>query len=287
MEKFTYSNSAVNPLVAYNSIHLDKDLGDLPYTSINKIEESHKNFNFSPFPVKNITRQKSQINLLKGLFSIILLLCFNISTLIAQTGISSVDAAYSNVDDATNDFSNSGNGTNGAYSAATTYNLSFSTTTSTNNDYLINSGFVAGGATYNTAALVDLFFVRRNGLTDGNANRQIIWFETESVTGTDVKLNPTYTPSVEDSFRSFRLNIGSDNTFVNTGSQQSNNIERFDYVNSRALKTATPDNAGFAVFERNGNDPFKIAVITAIDGVGNPTAFGTLLNVTTGSYGAN
>ena len=233
--------------------------------------------------ITNLFPRSKNNFLLKTFFLVIFLTSFQ--SLLAQSGITSIDAAYTDVDDATNDFSNTGNGTNGAYANGTTYNLSFSTTTTTNNDYLINSGFNVGATTYNTVALVDIFFVRRNGLTDGNANRQIIWFETESVTGTDVNLNPTYTPSVEESFRSFRLNIGSDNTFVNTGSPQSNNIERFDYVNSRALTTATPNNAGFAVFERNGNDPFKIAAITAIDGAGNATAFGTLLNVTTASYG--
>ena len=211
----------------------------------------------------------------------------------SQTGISSLNASYTNVNDATNDFSNTGNGTNGAYAAGTTYNMTFSSASTTNNDYLINptNSFVAGGNTFNAVGLVDTFFVRRNGLTNGNAFRQIIWFEEEtaSPTGTNgVELNPTYSPTVEDSFRSFRLNIGSDNTFVNSGSAQSNNIERLDYVNTRALTTATPNNAGFAVFERNGNDPFIMAAVTGIDVNGNPTAFGSLLSIPASAYnGAN
>ncbi|MBP2832233.1 hypothetical protein J8281_08550 [Aquimarina sp. U1-2] len=205
----------------------------------------------------------------------------------SQIAINSISASYKDVNDNSNDYSIVGNGTNGNYNAGTTYDLEFSTTTTTENDYTIDGNIVAGGITYNTVALIDGFYVRRNGTTDGQSNRQILWFERESASGNLRKLKPTYTGSIEESFRSFRLNIGSDNTFVNTGNAQRNNIERLDYVNSEPLSTPNPANAGFAIFERDGNDDFKIAGITSVDGSGQPNGFTSLLTVNTSSYGPN
>ncbi len=219
------------------------------------------------------------------------ILCFCLSflttslSIYSQVGITSLSASYKDVNDSSNDYSIQGNGTNANYAAGTTYNLQFSSNTTTDNDYTIDNGFIADGTTYTTVALIDGFIVRRNGTTDGQSNRQILWFETESSSGNNRVLKPSYTSSIEDSFRSFRLNIGSDNTFVNSGSAQSNNIERFDYVNSIPLSTPNPGNAGFAIFERNGNDAFRIAGITSVDSSGEPDGFTPLLTVNTSSYG--
>ncbi|TPN81780.1 immunoglobulin domain-containing protein [Aquimarina algicola] len=229
--------------------------------------------------MKKITR------VLSGFKMPVLLFLFSFFSTFGQTGITSLSASYKDINDSSNDFSNVGNGTNPGYSSATTYNLLFSTNTTIENDYTIDGSFVAGGTTYNTVILIDQFEVRRNGTIDGQSNRQILWFERESTSGTTINLRPSYVASVEESFRGFRLNIGSDNTFVNTGSNQSNNIERFDYINSSPLSTNTTANAGFAIFERDGNDSFKIAAITGLDAFGEPNAFTPLLTVNTAAYG--
>ncbi|MCM5664203.1 hypothetical protein [Galbibacter mesophilus] len=213
----------------------------------------------------------------------------------AQTPIESINASYVDVNNSSNDYTIKGNGSHPNYAAGTDYTLQFSTSNTTQNNYELSktASFVAGGKTFDAAFLVDKFFVRRNGTAGGNQRRQILWFERENTNNsTNTRaLRPSYAGSIEESFRSLRLNIGSDNTFVNPGgdgsggSAQVNNIERFDYINSEGISTATPANAGFAVFERNGNDPFKIAAVLSIDADGNPTKYGTLKAIPASAFG--
>ncbi len=224
--------------------------------------------------------KKITFNITGFQFIFSLLLVISSSAVFSQQPITALPTAgYIDVNDASNNYSIPGNGSNANYPAGTIFDLEFSSTTTTDNDFVLGTNLVAGGVTWNITGLVTDFFVRRNGAVNGNTNRQILWFETESATGNTRVLRPSYTPSVEESFRGFKLNIGSDNTFVNQGSAQSNNIERFDYVNARGFRTATPANAGFPIFERNGNDPFRIAIVTNIDAAGNPTAFGGIVNI--------
>ncbi|QLE00616.1 immunoglobulin domain-containing protein [Galbibacter sp. BG1] len=231
-----------------------------------------------------------------AIISCVIFLALTPKLVSGQTPIQTINASYVDVNNSTNDYTIKGNGSHPNYATSTDYILEFSTSSTTENNYELSktASFTTGtgtsAVTYDAAFLVDKFFVRRKGLVDGNSKRQILWFEretTDNSTNTR-KLRPTYAGSIEESFRSLRLNIGSDNTFVNptgSGSAQVNNIERFDYINSEGISTATPQNAGFAVFERNGNDPFKIAAVLSIDGDGNPTSFGPLKTVAADKYG--
>jgi hypothetical protein len=83
------------------------------------------------------------------------------------------------------------------------------------------------------------------------------------------------------------INRGSDNVFNNdpNSDRTSNNIERVDFVYFDGLATEELSYAGFLIAERGGNDPFKIAAITAIDADGTPLAYGPIISVGTGSYG--
>ena len=83
------------------------------------------------------------------------------------------------------------------------------------------------------------------------------------------------------------INRGSDNVFNNdsTSDLTYNNIERLDCIYRLGTASLDPSKAGFLITERGGNDPFKIAAITAIDASGNPTAFGPVLSVATSAYG--
>ncbi|MCF8714101.1 hypothetical protein JM658_04600 [Joostella atrarenae] len=231
----------------------------------------------------------------KGMLVFVLVMFFyNVN---AQKAITNINASYVNVTNAATNYQINGNGSHGNYSSGTNYNLEFGRIDNAQNNYELSktASFVADGKTYDAAFLVDKFFVRRNGTANGtvsgNKKRQILWFEKESSgnSGANRRLRPTYAGSIEESFRSLRLNIGSDNTFVNytgSGSAQVNNIERFDYINSEGISTSTPQNAGFAVFERNGNDPFKIAAVLSIDENGNPLTFGALKQIANNAYGS-
>ncbi|MGY6530369.1 MAG: hypothetical protein ACXITR_10620 [Cyanobacterium sp.] len=85
------------------------------------------------------------------------------------------------------------------------------------------------------------------------------------------------------------INRGSDNIFGNTGDggttpqteRNNNNIERVDFVATGGLSapSAALSQIGFLILERGGNDAFKIAPITAIDGQGNPTAYGNVVSI--------
>jgi len=66
-------------------------------------------------------------------------------------------------------------------------------------------------------------------------------------------------------------------------SNERNNIERIDFTFSSGLIAPTTgtelENSGFLVTEKNANNPMVMAVITAVDGSGNPTSYGSLIKV--------
>ena len=204
--------------------------------------------------------------------------------------ITAVSASYIDVNDASNDYSSVGTGNSAEYRDDTIYNLFFSTTTTTDNNYVIEptNSISAVGTTFDFATQADLVFVRRvdNGAVTGV--KDIIWAEQESRSGVVTRLRPSYAPSVEQSFNALTLNIGSDEFFVNDPSSgvHYSNIERIDFIFQQGFVSSAPAESGFAVFERNGNDNFKMAVVTGIDAVGNPTSFGTIININSSQFGA-
>lgn len=83
------------------------------------------------------------------------------------------------------------------------------------------------------------------------------------------------------------VNRGTDNIFANTGGVTFNNIERIDILFPEPVYVAFTDNIGVMVAERGGNDGFKVAAITAIDGNGTPTAYAPNVKVvSTTTWGA-
>ncbi|NJN35451.1 MAG: hypothetical protein HC817_15525, partial [Saprospiraceae bacterium] len=117
---------------------------------------------------------------------------------------------------------------------------------------------------------------------------EFLWFEQVEHTGaTDLtaEFAPSFTSRMSQALNSNIINRGSDNLFNNVSSFNGNNIERVDYVFSTGLSAQNPSEAGFTIFERNGNDNFKMAAITAIDASGNPTAFGSVVNLTPSVFG--
>lgn len=94
---------------------------------------------------------------------------------------------------------------------------------------------------------------------------------------TSVFFNCGYIDSMEDLVNSFVLNRGSDNLFANANSVTLNNIERVDMIMDEGLGSVAPTRTGFLLMERGGNDNFKMAAITSLDGNGNVATLGPLI----------
>ena len=107
-------------------------------------------------------------------------------------------------------------------------------------------------------------------------NHHIVLFEDASVAGTNVFLKTSRVNTMEAALRSPIVNRGADNVFANTGdgSGNNNNIQRIDYVFPDGFPVFNNiSQRGFLIMDRGGNDRFKIAAITALDGNGLPSAF--------------
>lgn len=123
--------------------------------------------------------------------------------------------------------------------------------------------------------------------------RQALFYEASVANGTTLTLQPSESPSIEAAMLSSTINRGIDNVFNNTeagpGQQETrNNIKRIDYIIANPgvlVPVADQGNVGFLIMERNGNDAFGIAAITAVDGAGLPIAYGPLVQVPTTGWG--
>ena len=107
--------------------------------------------------------------------------------------------------------------------------------------------------------------------------RDLAYFEglVNNTTGT-VQIKSAYIPKMEDLFATNDVTIGIDNIFANTTATNFNNIERIDVIAAGGISVPTPSAQGFGLFERgayNGHDPAKVALITSLDGSGNPLTY--------------
>jgi hypothetical protein len=138
-----------------------------------------------------------------------------------------------------------------------------------------NASFATYWSTYGGAPLVT------------PTRRDLAYYESETV-GSNIKIKAPYTPKMEDLFQSNNIAIGIDNMFANDYVTNFNNIERMDVVIPAGLLVQVPAAQGFALFERgdyNAHDPSKVALITAIDANGNPTAYATsVMKIVTANY---
>ena len=150
------------------------------------------------------------------------------------------------------------------------------------------TGFTAGGVGYSYAtSLTGNVKLRRvnNALISGIFT--LVWAEVVNTSATLFNIFPDYQNDEESFFNNNVYNKGTDNLFDNT-STNSNNIERLDWILSTSYSTPVPAKIGFAIFERGANgahDPFCIAAITSLDGLGNPATYGNIVRVATGNYG--
>ncbi len=159
--------------------------------------------------------------------------------------------------------------------------------------------FTISGKTYVQFSKFDTIIIRRvaNTWIPTNGNKQHIYCQGNTLID-NITFNmpfPAAYPVVtnhaymERVMKEGFINRGSDNIFTNdsTSDLTHNNIERVDFVFKAGMATTSPTSAGFVIAERGGNDNFKIAAIKSIDVNGNPTSFGTVISVSSGSYGAS
>ena len=170
--------------------------------------------------------------------------------------------------------------------AGTTFNHNFLVG---NENNLIISGFTAGGQTYSIVESLDDIQIRRVDNAAVTGDRDLIWFEQDSLTGNNLNLRPSAVTEMEDALFGNIINRGTDNVFTNQGNSDGNNsdIERIDFLDTNGLSSsgAGLDGTGFLILERGGNDRFRIAAITAVDAQGNPTEFGSLVQVNRTDFG--
>ncbi len=138
------------------------------------------------------------------------------------------------------------------------------------NQTLAIESFEAGGSTYAITGSADTVLIRRGSSGSNNSH---IWYDTVSNGGDRYS---GYINDIGEAILANNLHVGTHNLFANTGSASAN-IERVDLMVTGGF-TAT---AGFAipVFDFGVNpqhESFSIAVVTAVDASGNPTAYSDL-----------
>jgi len=162
-------------------------------------------------------------------------------------------------------------------------------------------GFEVAGDIYEPAAqllpgtggLADRIEFRRAGAALPNQSQMFFEYDPATLVigdGGTMNVRPEEARNLIEGMLSLIINRGIDNIFNNTtfdGEQETrNNIQRLDYIITSGINVpaASADDFGFLVMDRGGNDAFKIAAITAVDGAGNPTAYGPL-QTHTGAWG--
>lgn len=203
------------------------------------------------------------------------------SNVAAQVPTTNIVASYSDIDDSSNDYSSLGTGL-ADYSGLTMYNMSFTTSTTINNNLVLSHVEVGADSFYPVDSTV-ILKIRRHDNAAFTGDFEFVWFERNSFTNPNLELKPAFAITMEDALNSRIINRGTDNVFKNFDPNNGNNIERLDYV---FVNGVTPEDAakeGILLFERNGNDNMKIAPILAIDGSNDPSSFGNLVTIGSGS----
>lgn len=176
-----------------------------------------------------------------------------------------------------------------SFPAANSYNLVYQGESAKITSFTTGTG--SGTVTYspiNYTGTITTSLVRVSSPLGTNQDNNLIYQRRTNGGINPYSLAGPLDSNQQSAFNSNNLNLGTDNLFGNTGdgSGNNNNVERVDVVFDLGL-TVT-DALAFIVLERgvtNAHDGFKIAAITAIDGSGNPTAFGSVVTFASGSYG--
>lgn len=185
----------------------------------------------------------------------------------------------------------------GAFGGCNSTSYTYTYSNGSSNQYVLSSFNAAGTAWLAAPATAAMVRLRRVDNANVTGSRNIVFMETTALSaiacplGIPLALKPPYVDSMELLLAGGALNQGTDNLFTNAsnGDGNNNNIERVDVIFSTGLNTASPTQAGFAIFDRGANyqhDPFRIVAITSLDASGNPNGFGSV-KTCTGGNGSN
>ena len=187
------------------------------------------------------------------------------------------------------------NGATGSPLSPNMYDYNFGASAGTANNIQNLTGFTACGNAYLPIASLPIQVYFRRGTA--TPSRSILYYHGLNIpaagaSNTMLKLERPYEESMETIFNGYNnFNAGTDNIFVNQGdgNGNNNNIERADVIFPMGATIADVTKAGIALFERgdnNAHDAFSIAIVTAIDGSNNPTAYHSTIKVmANGGYG--
>jgi len=152
------------------------------------------------------------------------------------------------------------------------------------NQTLPVTSVTAGTQTWVVGSLDNTISIRRSGAAGLASNRQVVYSERETFANPLTLRIPTPT-TTEALLNGNNMYGGTDNLFINAvqGDGNYSDVERVDFVSSAGFSASSSQ--ALAVFERGtttSHDGFKIAAITGVDGSGNPTSFGSLVQISTG-----
>lgn len=164
------------------------------------------------------------------------------------------------------------------------------------NDLQLESITADGGKIYRPQELADQIFIRRvdNALVSGERCNIFVERGSGDLDAESSFPNEGGDCSVSEVLKDLIVNRGVLDVFSNQAgnatSETPNNIERVDFVFSQGIVASSDpnqlDEAGHIVMEKSGNNPVKVAAITAIDAAGNPTAFKpTRVTINRSDYG--
>ena len=200
----------------------------------------------------------------------------------AQVGITNLDATYQTGTSSSYSTQVANPCNTSSYPSGCGSNINMQFGVGATNDLNL-SGFSIGADNYSLIQLADSVAFRRIDGQGATGERQLVFFEYNA----NNEIRTSYTNTMAEAMLATTINRGVDNSFSNDASTASNNLERIDYIISAglAVPSASLNSIGFLVLERGGNDPFKIAAITSLDGSGKPNGFGTLQSVSTNTWG--
>ncbi|PON18301.1 hypothetical protein C2W62_08635 [Candidatus Entotheonella serta] len=200
----------------------------------------------------------------------------------ALQGIDRLDTTSELTPDTSGDYTIAGRETR--FPSDEMFNLRFNTNTGN----LRLNGFSISGTPYSRVDNADRVFVRRTGNANSNPLR-FRYFAEAVVEGNNIDISPSRPTAIGALVLDNIINRGVLDMFMNVdqGGERANNIERLDMVFSDGIiapAAANLNRAGFIQMEKSGNNPFQIAVITAVDALGQPAAYGNLILVQPADY---
>ncbi|MBJ2176431.1 gliding motility-associated C-terminal domain-containing protein [Aureibaculum sp. A20] len=149
-------------------------------------------------------------------------------------------------------------------------------------------GITMGADVFMPVATPSSYYIRRvdNAFTTGDDFDP--WYrEVTPLVEGDNNYTAPYYATINDVISANIIDVGLDNTFNNDVNFQTSNIERIDIVfNSPRTLRSLDLEGGFPIFERGASGMVRVAVITGIDGSGNPTSYSNVIrNTISPGYG--